>query len=98
MIEESDNVAEEADEEPGRRSSHVKLLPVEKAIRRVRLKYSENECDQNYLPVLDEVSLHTTPSMFSLISMPGDIPKVKNKEVWFSALFFTVFKKPYLKE
>ena len=72
MVEESDNVPEEADEEPGRKSSCVKLLPVEKARRRIRSKPSESEHDQNYLPVLDEVSLHTTPSMFSLISMPDD--------------------------
>ena len=79
VVEESDNVPEEADEEPRRRSSHAKSLPVEKAIRRVRSKYSENERDQNYLPVLDGVSLHTTPSMFSLVSMLGDI--IPYKEV-----------------
>ncbi|XP_065919842.1 ATP-binding cassette sub-family C member 4-like isoform X2 [Dysidea avara] len=72
VVEECDDVTEETDEGTERRSSHAQLLPVEKARRRVRSKHSEGEHNQNYLPVLDEVSVHTTPSMFSLVSIPDD--------------------------
>ncbi|XP_065919562.1 ATP-binding cassette sub-family C member 4-like isoform X2 [Dysidea avara] len=80
VVEECDDVTEETDEETERRSSHAQLLPVEKARRRVRSKHSEGEHDQNYLSVLDEVSLHTTPSLFSLVSLPDDGAAEKTEE------------------
>ncbi|XP_065919840.1 ATP-binding cassette sub-family C member 4-like [Dysidea avara] len=75
VVEECDDVTEETDEGTERRSSHAQLLPVEKTRRRVRSKHFESE---HAFPVLDEVSLHTTPSMFSLVSM-GD--SIFHKEV-----------------
>jgi len=80
IVEECDDVTEETDEELERRSSHAQLLPVEKPRRRVRSKHSESEHDQNYLPVLDEVSLYTTPSMYSLVSIPDDDTAAEKKE------------------
>ena len=79
VVAECDGVTE-VDEAFERRSSQAQLLPVEKARRRVKSKHSET--DQNYFPVLDEVSLHTTPSVFSLVSIPDNIPKEKEEEVW----------------
>ena len=83
VIEERNDVTEEKVEEPERRSSDARLLPVEKARKRVRSKHSESEHDQNYLPVWDEVSIYTTPSMFSLVSIPDDITAKKKEEVQF---------------
>jgi len=54
---------------------------VEKAKKRVKSKHSERE---HYLPVLDEVSLYTTPSMFSLVSIPDDDTAEKAEEVCLS--------------
>jgi len=80
-IERNHDETEETDKEPERRSSYAQLLPVEKARKRIRSKHSESEHDQNYLPVLDEVSLYTTPSMFSLVSIPDDITAEKKEKV-----------------
>ena len=74
----------EDEEEPApediKSPDHVHLLPpIEKARRRVRLKASESNVDPNFDPVLDEGSVYTTPSLFSLISIPDE--NVKNKVV-----------------
>ena len=59
---------------------------MEKARRRVRSKHSEGEHNQNYLPVLDEVSVHTTPSMFSLVSIPDDGTAEEKEKVYIERL------------
>jgi len=81
--EECNDVTAGTDEQLKRRSSHARLLSMEKARKRVRSKHSESEHDQNYLPMLDEVSLYTTPSMFSLVFIPDDIAVEEKEEVQF---------------
>ena len=73
VVEECDVVVEEADNQQDLKSpDHIQLLPIEKARRRVRSKHSESNADPNFDPTLDEPSIYTTPSMFSLVSMPED--------------------------
>ena len=54
----------------------VHLLPVEKARRRVRLGHSESD-KVNVDLSLEEASLYTTPSLYSLISVHDDINSVR---------------------
>ena len=84
IVIEDDNVEEEEDKHDiGIKSpDHIHLLPIEKTRRRVRLKDSESNVDPNFDPVLDEGSIYTTPSLFSLISIPDkddDKDKVASK-------------------
>jgi len=85
VIEECNDVVEEADQENIKSPDHVNLLPIEKARRRVRSKHSENNADPNFDPVFDEGSIYTSPSLFSLISLPDNLDKTdktdKNKVV-----------------
>ena len=69
-IEEYDNEEEEANKQDIKSPDHIHLLPIEKARRRVRSRNSESNADSNFDPVLDEGSIYTTPSLFSLISIP----------------------------
>ena len=48
---------------------HIHLLPIEKARRHVRLRHSESN-DYNFDPVFGEGSVYTSPSLFSLVSIP----------------------------
>ena len=69
---------EEADPQDIKSPDHVHLLPpIEKARRRVKLKASESNADPTFDPLFDEGSVYTTPSLFSLISIPDE--NVKNK-------------------
>ena len=79
IIEESEDVEE--DKENIKSPDHINLLPIEKTRRRVRLKDSESNVDPNFDPLLDEGSIYTTPSLFSLISIPDkeDKDKVASK-------------------
>ena len=87
VIEECIDVVEEggANEEDIKSPDHTHLLPIEKARRRVRSKHSENNADPNFDPVFDEGSIYTSPSLFSLISLPDNLDKTdktdKNKVV-----------------
>ena len=71
---------EEADPQDIKSPDHIHLLPpIEKARRRVKLKASESNADPTFDPLFDEGSVYTTPSLFSLISIPDE--NVKNKVV-----------------
>ena len=69
-IEECDDEEEGADQQDMKSPDHIHLLPIEKARRRARSRNSESNTDSNFDPVLDEGSIYTTPSLFSLISIP----------------------------
>ncbi|XP_065895722.1 ATP-binding cassette sub-family C member 4-like [Dysidea avara] len=77
VVEECDDVTEETDEEPERKSNHAQLLPVEKTRRCVRSKYLQY--DHQFNPVIDVVSLCSIPSIFSLMSIPDDVRRVLNR-------------------
>ena len=68
VIEECDDVKEE-DERDIKSPDHIHLLPIEKARRRVGLRHSQND-DYNFNTVFGEGSVYTSPSLFSLISIP----------------------------
>lgn len=59
----------ESDEQDIKSPDHIHLLPIEKARRRVRLRHSESN-DYNFDPVFGEGSVYTSPSLFSLVSIP----------------------------
>ncbi|XP_065919884.1 ATP-binding cassette sub-family C member 4-like isoform X2 [Dysidea avara] len=67
VVEECDDVTEETDEEIERRSSHAQLLPVEKTRRRVRSQHPESH-PASLDPFLDQVSLYSVPSLYSIVS------------------------------
>ncbi|XP_065897571.1 ATP-binding cassette sub-family C member 4-like [Dysidea avara] len=69
-----DSVDLEQEFTKGQESVH--LLPVEKARRRVRLGHSESD-KVNVDLSLEEASLYTTPSLYSLISVHDDINSVR---------------------
>ena len=76
IVIEDDNVEEEEDKQDISIKSpdHIHLLPIEKARRRVRLKNSQSD-DYSFGPVLGEGSVYTSPSLFSLISIPDKTSK-----------------------
>ena len=81
VIEESDDVVEEADRQDIKSPDHIHLLPIEKeARRRVRLRYSESDAGYNFDPVFGEGSIYTSPSLFSLVSIPDEFSKNKARE------------------
>ena len=67
VIEECDDVEE--DKQDIKSPDHIHLLPIEKARRRVRLRHSQSD-DYNFDPVFGEGSVYTSPSLFSLVSIP----------------------------
>ena len=72
VIEEcNDVVEEEADQEHVKKSDDIHLIPVQKTRRRVRSRHSEDDSGPNFNQVCGEGSIYTTPSMFSLISIPN---------------------------
>jgi len=72
---ECDDIADiEPEFSKGEESVH--LLPVEKARRRVRLGHSESDTVNVDLK-LEEASLYTTPSLYSLISVHDDINNIR---------------------
>ena len=78
VIEECDDVVEEADNQEDIKSpDHIQLLPIEKARKRTRSKHSESNADPNFDPVFDDASIFTTPSLFSLISIPDKNDETK---------------------
>ena len=78
VIEECDDVVEEADRQDIKSPDHIHLLPIEKeARRRVRLRHSESDTGYNFDPVFDEGSVYTTPSLLSLVSIPDEFDKTK---------------------
>ena len=70
IIEESYDAIEESSQRDTKSLDHIQLLPMEKT-RFVTLPHSENDTS-TFNEALDTGSLYTTPSMFSLISMPTD--------------------------
>ena len=78
VIEECDDVVEEADNQEDIKSpDHIQLLPIEKARKRTRSKHSESNADPNFNPAFDDASIFTTPSLFSLISIPDKNDETK---------------------
>ena len=59
----------ESDQQDIKSPDHIHLLPIEKTRRRVRLRHSESN-DYNFDPVFGEGSVYTSPSLFSLVSIP----------------------------
>ena len=77
VIKEFDDVEEEADQQEVKSPDHIHLLPIEKARRRVRLRQSESDAGYNFDPVFGEGSVYTSPSLFSLVSIPDELDKTK---------------------
>ena len=59
---------------------NVHLLPVERARKRVRLGHSESDETSVDLK-LEEASLYTTPSLYSLISVHDDIESIRKRKL-----------------
>ena len=72
VIEDCNDVVEEASQNDVASSDNMHLLPIDRARKRVGLRNSESNCSPTFNPTLDGVSISTTPSMFSLISMPNE--------------------------
>ena len=63
----------------GSGQDNVHFLPVERARRRVRLGHSEN--DEVVMDLkLEEASLYTTPSLYSLISVHDNIESIRRNK------------------
>ena len=81
VVEECDDVVEEADQQDIKSPDHIHLLPIEKARRRVRSRHSESSngpnFDQNFDPLSEEVSLCTAPSLFSLVSTHDNLDSIR---------------------
>ena len=73
VMEECSDSAEEADQQNIKISDDIYLIPTEKTRRRVR---SENDLVPAFNQICDARSINTTPSMFSLISMPEDNTRI----------------------
>ena len=71
IVEECSDVVEEIDKLNINSSDNVQLLPAQKNRKFVESKQLENDPGLAANQMLDEVSIYTTPSMFSLISMPN---------------------------
>ena len=69
----------ETEQESGSGHDNVHLLPVERARRRVRLGHSENDEGDVDLK-LEEASLYTTPSLYSLISVHDNIESIRRNK------------------
>ena len=81
VIEDCDDVVvEEADQEL-KSPDHVRLLPIEKARRRVRSRHSDSNdvpnFNRNFDPLSEEVSLCTAPSLFSLVSTHDNLDSIR---------------------
>ena len=74
-IEEYDDAVEESYQRDIKSPDHIHLLPIEKARRRVRLRNSESDTGYNFDPVFGEGSIYTSPSLFSLVSIPDELDK-----------------------
>ena len=74
-IEECDDEEEGADQQNIKSPDHIHLLPIEKARRRVRLRHSESDTGYNFDPAFGEGSIYTSPSQFSLVSIPDELDK-----------------------
>jgi len=70
VIEEYNDATEETSQECIS-SNHMHLLPMERT-RFIGSRHSMNITDSSSTQAVDKQSIHTTPSMFSLISMPND--------------------------
>ena len=81
VTEEFDDVVEEADQQDIKSPDHIHLLPIEKARRRVRLRHSESDAGYNFDPVFGEGSVYTSPSLFSLVSIPDELDKTNKEKV-----------------
>ena len=81
VIEESDDVVEEADKRNNKSPDHIHLLPpIEKPRKRVTLKHSgSNPCsfDPNFDRLPEEISLFTAPSLFSLVSTHDNLDSIR---------------------
>ena len=69
----------DTEQESGSGHDNVHLLPVERARRRVRLGHSENDEGDVDLK-LEEASLYTTPSLYSLISVHDNIKSIRRNK------------------
>ena len=80
VVDESEDILDIGQEsESGRGQDNVHLLPVERAKRRVRLGHSESDETSVDLK-LEEQSLYTTPSLYSLISVHDDIESIRRRK------------------
>ncbi|XP_065897567.1 ATP-binding cassette sub-family C member 4-like isoform X2 [Dysidea avara] len=80
VVDESEDTLDIGQEsESGRGQDNVHLLPVERAKRRVRLGHSESNETSVDLK-LEEQSLYTTPSLYSLISVHDDIESIRRRK------------------
>ena len=70
VMEECSDIVEETDQQNIKCSDDIHLIPIEKTRQRVR---SENDPVPAFNQICDRGSVYTTPSMFSLISMPNKL-------------------------
>ena len=79
IVEESDNVVEETDQQDIKSPDHMHLLPIKKTERRIRSKHLENNISPNFNfdGLSEEVSLFTTPSLFSLVSTHDNLDSIR---------------------
>ena len=73
MADECNDVLEKANQQDYGSSDHVHLLPTGKARRRAESSHSEDDPIPTFSQLLDEGSVYTRPSLFSLTSIPGEV-------------------------
>ena len=71
VLEEGSSAVAEASEQAIETSDDINLMPKQKTRKHVRLRHLENDLGPTFNQTLDGGSIHTTPSMLSLISMPN---------------------------
>ena len=73
MVDECNDVLEKENQQDYGSSDHVHLLPTGKARRHAESSHSEDDSIPTFSQLLDEGSVYTRPSLFSLIPIPGEV-------------------------
>ena len=73
IMDECNNVLKNANQQDYGSSDHVHLLPTGKARRRAESSHSGDDSIPTFSQLLDGGSVYTRPSLFSLISIPGEV-------------------------
>ena len=73
VMDECSDIIEAANQQHFGSSDHIHLLPMGKARRHSELSNSEDDPVPTFSQLLDGGSVYTRPSLFSLISMPGEV-------------------------
>ena len=73
VTDECSDIIEAANQQGFGSSDHIHLLPMGKTRRHLESSNSENDPVPTFSQLLDGGSVYTRPSLFSLISMPGEV-------------------------